>query len=175
MRSAAQLTRPSPYIDLMDPRSSAVYLRPTPSLSHDHRARRNARRRVLSCRVMKWGARVASRGTGEKCAQSKFNTGQLSGFLRPSAWTPCAAQDVRACWSFSLAPPTVLVSSTGGWTSDAIKCERERNSKIRARHDTRRELLYTLHVDGARESRVREQEVVHQKPRQRTRPGPVKP
>ena len=56
------------------------------------------------------------------------------------------------------APPTVLLSSTGGWTSDAIKSERDRVSKIRARHDTRRELLYTLHVDGARESRVREQE-----------------
>ena len=66
----------------------------------------------------------------------------------------------RACCSFSLAPPTVLVSSTGGWTSDAIKCERDRVSKIRARLYLRLELLYTLHVDGARESRVREQEVV---------------
>ena len=95
----------------MDPRSSAVYLRPTPSLSHAHRARRNARRRVLSCRVMKWGARVATRDTGEMCAQSKVSTGQLSAFLRPSALTPCAAQDVHAaasawrrrrCWSAPL-------------------------------------------------------------------------
>ena len=72
------------------------------------------------------------------------------------------------------APPTVLLSSTGGWTSDAIKCERERVSKIRARHLMRKELLYTLRVDGARESRVREQEVVHQTPPQRERCHPLR-
>ena len=65
------------------------------------------------------------------------------------------------------------VSSTGSCTSETIARDDDTISKIRARHDMRKELLYTVHADGARESRVREQQVSGQKPYQTLRLGPV--
>ena len=58
-------------------------------------------------------------------------------------------------------------------TSAAMKCERGRVSKIRARLSTRNDESYTVHAVGARESRMREQEVSGKKVGHRTRPGPV--
>ena len=58
-------------------------------------------------------------------------------------------------------------------TSGAIVSERGRVSKIRARLSTRNDESYTVHAVGARESRMREQEVVHQNPRHRTRLHPL--
>ena len=58
-------------------------------------------------------------------------------------------------------------------TSPSIASERDMISKIRARHEMRNEQGYTGHVTDTHASRVREQEVVHQKVGQRTRQGPV--
>ena len=45
-------------------------------------------------------------------------------------------------------------------TSEDVEDERERNSKIRARHSVRNEEIYTAGAVGARGSRRCEQEVV---------------
>ena len=60
-----------------------------------------------------------------------------------------------------------------GWTSDAIVSDHDMISKIRARHGTRNRELYTGQWAHERSSRVREQQVLGQKPYHVNRPGPV--
>ena len=73
-------------------------------------------------------------------------------------------QSQHECWS-SHEPGDggALLSSLLSSTQTAVKSGHGRKSKIRARHDTRIEETNTRHVAATRESRVREQEVSHQK------------
>ena len=66
-----------------------------------------------------------------------------------------------------------LLSSLLSSTQTAVKSERGRISKIRARHDMRNEETRSASASHAHESQRREQEVVNQKPPQRTRADPV--
>ena len=53
----------------------------------------------------------------------------------------------------------VAMLPAGSKTPMAIECEGERNSKIRARHDTRNEQVYTAMAADGRASATREQQV----------------
>ena len=58
-------------------------------------------------------------------------------------------------------------------TSEDVEDERERNSKIRARHHMRNELIYTYIMADTHASATREQEVVRRKVGQKSRHYPV--
>ena len=60
-----------------------------------------------------------------------------------------------------------------GWMSGAIVSDHDMISKIRARLSLRNREFYTGQSADTRSSRVREQQVVCQKPRRTTRPGPL--
>ena len=81
---------------------------------------------------------------------------------------------VASVMVLSLTPVHLTVGAVGTGlaadheTSSSIKRDRERKSKIRARHDMRKSLLYTAHAVGERESGVREREVSGRKVRART-------
>ena len=57
----------------------------------------------------------------------------------------------------------MAMSPLGSETSEDVEGDRERISKIRARHDTRNHLLLTVMAADGRASATREQEVGRQK------------
>ena len=76
---------------------------------------------------------------------------------------------VASVMVLSLTPVHLTVGAVGTGlaadheTSSSIKRDQDRNSKIRARHGTRNDLLYTAHAVGERESGVCEREVFPEK------------
>ena len=66
----------------------------------------------------------------------------------------------------------VAMWPAGSKTSEALECEGERNSKIRARQSTRNEQVFTAMAADGRASATREQQVSGQKPYRVTRTRP---
>ena len=152
--SAAKRTRPSPYIELTRPSSAAVSVRRRPYECSQKQARRRKCRRWVWSHMLDHERRAARQLSIGACSGTLTKHILHFNFCDPSAAYHCSSAwpDMRRRRRLLSAP---LLSST----QSAVKSERGRKSKVRARWSTRNHESYTLIAAEQRRNAVREQEV----------------